>query len=106
MEMYNLKVTKKELIRILYVMGCANGASYGETAYDQAYRHLVEGRGVGRDYKSKRDELLPHLSEEIVDYCRVQKEWEELIENLGEPSPVEQKIDLLEKELAELRKLV
>ena len=107
MKMYDLKVTEKELIRILYVMGCANGATYGKAAYDQAYEYLVENRGVGRAYQSNRDDFLQHhLITPIIDYYRVQEEWEEFIENLGRPSPVEQKIDLLEKELAELRKLV
>lgn len=103
---YVLEVSETELARILFVMGKSNGHTDGYSAYSQAYDIFgLDERedAVKEAYRYLHGDLGMHY----VDYNTVQEEWEEAL-GIGKfkKSPVQQRIENLEKELEELKKLL
>lgn len=106
-KMYTLEVSETELARVMFVMGMANGAGRSKTsAYRQASNILREGK----DFKKvcdTYDELASRINLVSIDYVTVKEEWEKAL-GIDEfkKSPVQQRIENLEKELDELKKLL
>lgn len=102
---YTLEVTERELARVMFVMGEVNGLTDGENVYGQAKNLLGVGgiSGVDSAYRS----LHNSLGGGVVDYDFIQEEWEKAL-GIGKfkKSPVQQRIENLEKELDELKKLL
>ena len=103
---YVLEVSETELARILFVMGKANGHTDGYSAYSQAYDifGLDEREGA---IKEAYHSLHEWLGVGFIDYNIVQEKWEKAL-GVGrfKKSPVQQRIENLEKELDELKKLL
>lgn len=109
-KMYTLEVTERELARVMFVMGNVNGLTGGESVYSQAYGILgLYGMDNDRQkvYNASYQALHEALDLGIIDYRRVQEEWEKAL-GVGKfkKSPVQQRIENLEKELDELKKLL
>lgn len=104
-KMYTLEVSETELARVMFVMGKANGHTDGESVYSQANNLLgVWGMyGVDDVYMTLRNKL----ARGTIDYNYIQEEWERAL-GIGESkkSAVQQRIENLEKELDELKKLL
>ena len=107
---YTLEVSERELARAMFVMGPVNGLIDGESVYSQAYDILgVYGMDGDREkaYHASYKALHEALGLVVIDYCMVQEEWEKAL-GIGKfkKSPVQQRIENLEKELDELKKLL
>ena len=102
---YTLEVSETELARVMFVMGKVNGHTDGETVYSQANNLL----GVRGTYGADDAYLKLHnmLGTGTIDYNHIQDEWEEAL-GIGETkkSLIQQRIENLEKELDELKKLL
>lgn len=100
---YTLEVSETELARVMFVMGKANGFTEGETVFNQACNIL----GFENNSDAVYYALHEALGTSIIDYNTVQKEWEKVL-GIGEfkKSNVQQRIENLEKELDELKKLL
>ena len=105
-KMYTLTVSETELARVMFVMGKVNGQTDGRSVYNQAYNIF----GFD-DYELEPPEayraLHKALGTDSIDYNSVQEEWEKAL-GIGKfkKSPVQQRIENLEKELDELKKLL
>lgn len=106
-KMYTLEVSERELARAMFVMGKANGITDGESVYHQAY--IIFGLGHDEEHMPPETYRALHkvLGIGTIDYCMVQEEWEEAL-GIGKfkKSPAQQRIENLEKELDELKKLL
>lgn len=106
-KMYRLEVSETELARVMFVMARVSGYTDGESVYNQAYDILELG---GMDDASMEVFNALHESLEkdgVAAYHLVQEEWEKAL-GIGEfrKSPVQKRIENLEKELDELKKLL
>lgn len=109
-KMYTLEVSETELARVMFVMGNVNGLTGGVSVYSQAYDILGFGwMGDDREkaYHASHQALYEALGLDVIDYRGVQEEWEKVL-GVGESkkSPVQKRIENLEKELDELKKLL
>ena len=102
-KMYTLEVSETELARVMFVMGMVNGLTDGESVYSQAYNIFRFDYNKVKDFSALHEDLGTHS----IDYNTVQEEWEKVL-GIGESkkSPVQQRIENLEKELDELKKLL
>lgn len=104
-KMYTLEVSETELARVMFVMGEVNGHTDGESVYGQANNLL----GVWGIYGADDVYMTLHnmLGSDTIDYNYIQEEWEKAL-GIGEfkKPPVQQRIENLEKELDELKKLL
>lgn len=100
---YTLEVSETELARVLFVMGKVNGITDGEAVYSQACNIFGFENGIGEGYRA----LHEVLGTGCIDYLLVKEEWEKSL-GIGKfkKSPVQQRIENLEKELDELKKLL
>lgn len=102
-KMYTLEVSETELARVMFVMGRVNGLTDGESVYSQAYDIFGFENHSFEDYHA----LYEALGLSCIDYLLVREEWEKAL-GVGKfkKSPVQQRIENLEKELDELKKLL
>lgn len=104
-KMYNLEVTERELARVMFIMGMANGVGHGRiSAYRQASSILTEGKDFEK-VCDVYDDLANRINLTTIDYITVEEEWSEVL-GIGEKTPIQQRIENLEKELDELKKLL
>lgn len=104
--MYTIEVSERELARAMFVMGKVNGWTDGESVYSQAYDILCSREMV--ETREKAFHVLHEaLGTDAIAYTLVQEEWEKAL-GIGEfkKSPAQQRIENLEKELDELKKLL
>ena len=104
---YRLEVSETELARVMFVMARVSGYTDGESVYNQAY-DILELGGMDDASMEVFNALHEALEEEgVAAYHLVQEEWEKAL-GIGEfkKSPVQQRIENLEKELDELKKLL
>lgn len=103
---HTLEVSETELARVMFVMGKVNGYTDGKSVYGQACNILGFGK-IGDTGEEVYHALHEVLGTKGVSYTIVQKEWEKAL-GIGESkkSPVRQRIENLEKELDELKKLL
>lgn len=109
-KMYTLEVSETELARAMFVMGMVNGLTDGESVYSQAYDILgFDGMGDARKeaYHASYQALHEALGLDVIAYSLVQEEWEKAL-GISEfkKSPIQQRIENLENELDELKKLL
>lgn len=102
-KMYTLEVSETELARVMFVMGWVNGPTDEGSVYSQAYDIFGFENNSFEDYRA----LSEALGLSCIDYLLVQEEWEKAL-GIGKfkKSPVQQRIENLEKELDELKKLL
>lgn len=102
-KMYTLEVSETELARVMFVMGRVNGLTDGESVYSQAYDIFGFENHSFEDYHA----LYEALGLSCIDYLLVREEWEKAL-GVGKfkKSPLEERIENLEKELDELKKLL
>lgn len=102
-KMYTLEVSETELARIMFVMARVNGLTDGEPVYSQAHNIFGCENNSFEDCRA----LYEALGLSCIDYILVQEEWEKAL-GVGKfkKSPLQQRIENLEKELDELKKIL
>lgn len=106
-KMYTLEVSETELARIMFVMARVTGLTDGESIYNQAY-DIFELGGMDDACMEVFNALHEDLGTDgVAAYHLVQEEWEKAL-GIGKfkKSPLQQRIENLEKELDELKKLL
>lgn len=104
---YTLEVSETELARVMFVMARISGLTDGESVYNQAF-NIFELGGMDDASMEVFNALHEVLEKDgVAAYHLVQEEWEKAL-GIGEfkKSPVQQRIENLEKELDELKKLL
>lgn len=98
-DLYTLKANKQELAKIIYVMSTSTGITGGRDVRKQAIAHLgLSDNRVSTVFRIFEGKCL-------IYYHSFQNEWEKYL-GVGSKSPVQQRIENLEKELDELKKLL
>ena len=105
---YTLTVSETELARVMLVMGKVNGHTDGLSVYNQACNIFGLEHNEAYILASDFNILYEVFSgRSVIDYNFIQEKWEKTL-GVGKfkKSPVQQRIENLEKELDELKKLL
>ena len=108
-KMYTIEISEKELARVLFVMRSVNGKVYGKAISYSALGKLMTDR-IGTDTLEDKRRVLAEKANlpKCIDYYLVQDEWESFlgISDGVNYKAVLDKVISLEKELAELKKMI
>lgn len=108
-KMHTIEISEHELARVLFVMRSVNGKVYDKPISYSAFEKLGLGRIGTSALEVKRSGLTAKANlPKRIDYYLIQDEWEAFL-GIGDGvnyKSVLDKIISMEKELAELKKMI